>query len=356
MTEMRKGGNIVLAAPQVEATLRWLEDSETPDVDFLALLLNQSGKVDSDEDLVFYNQDTHPTGKVKLGSRSPGPHASQAMLVDLAGLPDTVARVLLVCSADGGDLSLVDRLHLVIRDRRGGSEIVRFNLTGGGQTALIAGEFYRRHAEWKFRAVDQGYARGLEGLAADYGVHVDGDTTAADRPTQDDNRPSRAAVSAGSDSVEVSMAGAATSDLTLSALVYSAEGELLDLVWFLHPAEFDDAIRLHRSPEAASSVPTGLSIELAELPAEAASIVLTASSFRRQQMSEHPDLTVQFADQRGVQWHSLPVPTSGQDRPSVLLAVLNRVTEQAWSLSPVLNFRTERSGLDLVAAGAQVLR
>ena len=37
---------------------------------------------------------------------------------------------------------------------------------------MIFGEVYRHGAEWKFRAVGQGFAGGLGPLATDYGVNV----------------------------------------------------------------------------------------------------------------------------------------------------------------------------------------
>ena len=37
---------------------------------------------------------------------------------------------------------------------------------------MVFGEVYRAGAEWKFRAVGQGWATGLAGIARDYGVNV----------------------------------------------------------------------------------------------------------------------------------------------------------------------------------------
>jgi tellurium resistance protein TerD len=37
---------------------------------------------------------------------------------------------------------------------------------------MIFGELYRHNNEWKFRAVGQGYASGLSGIAKDFGVNV----------------------------------------------------------------------------------------------------------------------------------------------------------------------------------------
>ena len=54
------------------------------------------------------------------------------------------------------------------------SEIARYDLSedASTETAMVFGELYRNGAEWKFRAVGQGYASGLAGIAKDYGVNV----------------------------------------------------------------------------------------------------------------------------------------------------------------------------------------
>ncbi len=53
-------------------------------------------------------------------------------------------------------------------------ELTRFDLSedASTETAMVFGELYRRGPEWKFRAVGQGYASGLAGIARDYGVNV----------------------------------------------------------------------------------------------------------------------------------------------------------------------------------------
>ena len=40
------------------------------------------------------------------------------------------------------------------------------------------GELYRRGDGWKFRAIGQGYASGLKGLAVDFGITVEDDEPA----------------------------------------------------------------------------------------------------------------------------------------------------------------------------------
>jgi tellurium resistance protein TerD len=53
-------------------------------------------------------------------------------------------------------------------------EIARYDLTedASTETAMIFGELYRHSGEWKFRAIGQGYASGLRGIAQDFGVNV----------------------------------------------------------------------------------------------------------------------------------------------------------------------------------------
>ena len=55
------------------------------------------------------------------------------------------------------------------------TEIVRYDLSedAASETTMVFSEIYRNGAEWKFRAVGQGYASGLHGIATDYGIVLD---------------------------------------------------------------------------------------------------------------------------------------------------------------------------------------
>jgi tellurium resistance protein TerD len=59
-------------------------------------------------------------------------------------------------------------------NQAGAAEIARYDLTedASTETAMVFGELYRNGADWKFRAVGQGYASGLAGIARDFGVNV----------------------------------------------------------------------------------------------------------------------------------------------------------------------------------------
>lgn len=54
------------------------------------------------------------------------------------------------------------------------TELARYDLSedASTETAMVFGELYRAGSEWKFRAVGQGCATGLAGIAKDFSVPV----------------------------------------------------------------------------------------------------------------------------------------------------------------------------------------
>ncbi|MGW2657605.1 VWA domain-containing protein [Streptomyces sp. NPDC001478] len=170
MTTLSKGANMPVPAPAVRAVLGWSAGPGVPDVDASTLLLDAGGRVRSDADFIFYNQPRHPSGAVRHLGKTAG---ADALEVALASLGPDVDRVALCASADGGPFGRVPGLHLRLLDAASGAELARFDMTAGDETAYVTGELYRRSGAWKFRAVGQGYATGLAGLATDFGITVD---------------------------------------------------------------------------------------------------------------------------------------------------------------------------------------
>ncbi|WP_282087479.1 VWA domain-containing protein [Streptomyces tendae] len=192
---LSKGANVPVDSPAVRVELVWSAGPGVPEVDASALLLTSAGRVRDDGDFVFYNQPRHTSGAVRhLGKRGgPGADAgvtSDAVEVDLRSVETAVERIVLCASADGGTFGHVPGLSLRVLDAATGTGLARFDITAGPETALVGGELYRRQGSWKFRAVGQGYAAGLAGLATDFGITVDDDappvataTPATTRPT-----------------------------------------------------------------------------------------------------------------------------------------------------------------------------
>ncbi|MGW5969939.1 VWA domain-containing protein [Streptomyces sp. NPDC055186] len=171
---MSKGSNLPVDAPVVRAELAWTAGAGVPDIDASALLLTAAGRVRNDGDFVFYNQPRHGSDAVThLGKRSAVGAATDTVEIDLRLLEPAVERIALCASSDGGNFGQVPGLVLRLIDAGAGVEIARFDMVAGTETAFIGGELYRRQGKWKFRAVGQGYASGLAGLATDFGITVD---------------------------------------------------------------------------------------------------------------------------------------------------------------------------------------
>ncbi|MFG3049519.1 TerD family protein [Kitasatospora sp. NPDC048239] len=177
---MAKGANIALPVAAVRAVLRWSATPGAPDVDASALLLGTDGRVRSDTDFVFYNQPRHPSGLVRhlpKQQTAGGAEIADTVEVELGKLPAEVDRVVLAGSSEGGSFRAVTGLRVLLYDAAGGEggpAIAEFAMLEADEvTALVAGELYRRAGAWKFRAVGQGYASGLIGLATDFGITVE---------------------------------------------------------------------------------------------------------------------------------------------------------------------------------------
>jgi tellurium resistance protein TerD len=185
-----KGGNVSLSkeAPGLSAVLVGLGwDVRTTtgadyDLDASALLLNASGKVASDAHFVFYNNLTSPDGSVEHTGDNltgEGEGDDESIKVNLAAVPADIERIVFPVSiheADtrGQSFGQVRNAFIRVVNQAGGQEIARYDLSedASSETAMVFGELYRHGGEWKFRAVGQGYASGLRGIASDFGVNV----------------------------------------------------------------------------------------------------------------------------------------------------------------------------------------
>ncbi|MET9732064.1 TerD family protein [Streptomyces sp. NPDC006458] len=168
--ELGKGGNTAVKDGPVTAELR----AEGEQVDLSALLVTADGRVRSDDDLVFYNQPEAESGAVRhLPADSAGPERVE---VHPGALPADVDRVVLVGSCDPDDTSRTFSAvrDVLVRARQDGAEPVDFRPPPllDGERAVLLMELYRRGPGWKLRAIGQGYADGLAGLATDFGIDV----------------------------------------------------------------------------------------------------------------------------------------------------------------------------------------
>ncbi|MFD8217643.1 TerD family protein [Streptomyces sp. NPDC059697] len=107
-----------------------------------------------------------------------------AVTADLVRVPADVDRVVVVASADPLQPGAVFTRAPLLTITQTGSPVRLFAAPDftSGETVVVLAELYRRDAGWKMRAVGQGYASGLAGLATDYGVDVESEPAATPVP------------------------------------------------------------------------------------------------------------------------------------------------------------------------------
>lgn len=168
MSELVPGGNLSL--PEGAVTVR-----VAGPFDVSALVTDAGGKVRGDADFVFYNQPSAP------GARLSG----DTLTVDPRRLRAGADRVTVVVSP-ADPATPLGRLPAPVLQVTGpgARPLARFAPPRPEQeTVLLLAEIYRRGDGWKLRALGQGYADGLAGLARDFGVDVVDETQAAPVPS-----------------------------------------------------------------------------------------------------------------------------------------------------------------------------
>jgi tellurium resistance protein TerD len=145
-------------------------------------MVGSSGKILSDGHFVFFNNLTSPDGSVEHTGDNltgEGEGDDEVIKVNLAGVPAECDKIVFTVSiydaeSRGQSFGQVRNAFIRVVNQTGGTEIARYDLSedASSETAMIFGEVYRNNAEWKFRAVGQGYSTGLAGIARDFGVNI----------------------------------------------------------------------------------------------------------------------------------------------------------------------------------------
>ena len=187
---LSKGGNVSLtkAAPNLTAVtvgLGWDARATTGadfDLDASALALGEDHKIKSDQYFIFFNNLRSPDGSIEhLGDNltGGGDGDDEQVKVDLSAVPPEISSIVFAVSIYEGDtrqqsFGQVRNAFIRVVNQADSVELARYDLTedASTETAMVFGELYRYNGEWKFRAIGQGYASGLRGIALDFGVNV----------------------------------------------------------------------------------------------------------------------------------------------------------------------------------------
>jgi len=187
---LSKGGNVNLSkeAPglnKIVVGLGWdarATDGAAFDLDASAFLVKLDGKVRSDSDFCFYNNKVVGDGAVQHtgdNTTGAGEGDDETVKVELGKIPADLDKVVFAVTIHEAEtrkqnFGQVNHAYIRIINQDGGQEIARYDLSEDAsvETAMIFGEIYRVGADWKFKAVGQGFAGGLGPLASSFGVSV----------------------------------------------------------------------------------------------------------------------------------------------------------------------------------------
>ncbi|MFE3543546.1 TerD family protein [Nocardia sp. NPDC059177] len=187
---LAKGGNVSLSKQtdnltKVSVGLGWDVRTTTGadhDLDASALATGANLKVLSDQHFVFYNNLRSPEGTIEHTGDNltgEGEGDDEVINVDLAATPPTITNIFFPVSihdaqARGQSFGQIRNAYIRVTEANTGVELARYDLSedASTETAMVFGELYRHNNEWKFRAIGQGYASGLAGIARDYGVNI----------------------------------------------------------------------------------------------------------------------------------------------------------------------------------------
>ncbi|QJS12614.1 TerD family protein [Streptomyces argyrophyllae] len=389
---MTPGSNIPLPAARVTVDV-----SAPVRLDVSGLLLTGDGKVRSDDDFIFYNQPAGPG----VAYRSGGGTAPDAVTVDTAAVPPEIEKIVVTASPDAaGQTFRGIEPTATIRDADGGAVLATFTPPQlGDETALVVVEIYRRAGQWKARAVGQGYANGLAGIATDFGVTVEEPAAAPAAPPQPAAAPVAAppqpaappaapAPGAGKinlDKGRVSLQKNQTVslikggrpllsqvrmglgwepafrgkdiDLDASVIAYGPQRNHVDSCYFGKLTILNGAIR--HSGDNLTGEGGGddevITVDLGRLPQEVTGLVFTVNSFSGQKFTEvakaYCRLVDDFSGEELVRFDL----TGAEPRTGVMMAKLIRQFSGEWDMTAMGEFVKARTVRNMVEPGARAL-
>lgn len=193
---LKKGGNISLAKAasasgstsglrKITVGLGWdarVTDGTEFDLDAVAFILGNTGKVRSNADFIFYNQPSGANGAVKhLGDNTTGEGEGddEQLEIDLTKIPNDVTKITFGVTihdaeARSQSFGMVENAFIRVVNNGDNTEITRYDLSEDAsmETAMVFAELYNRNGEWKFKAIGQGFSGGLGPLAQKFGVNL----------------------------------------------------------------------------------------------------------------------------------------------------------------------------------------
>ncbi|MEV5242252.1 TerD family protein [Streptomyces cinnamoneus] len=386
---MTPGSNIPLSVARVTV------DVTAPvRLDVSGLLLTANGKVRSDDDFVFYNQPSGPGVTHRAASGA----TPDAITVDTTAVPAAIEKIVVTASPDAAGATFAGtEPTATVRNADDGSVIATFTPPRlGTETALLVVEVYRRNGAWKVRAVGQGYANGLAGIATDFGVSVEEPAAAAPvtapapaaappMPAAAPPAPPAAPGKINLDKGKVSLRKNETVslvkggqpltrsvrmglgwepawnsraiDLDASVIAYGPDRNMIDACYFGRLQILNGAIQ--HSGDNLTGDGSGddetITVHMGGLPPEVTGLVFTVSSFNGQKFTEVAKAYCRLLDaQTGEELVRFDL-TGSEPKTGVLMCKFIRQFSGEWEMTAMGDYVKAKTVRDLVKPAAQAL-
>ncbi|OQY58373.1 MAG: chemical-damaging agent resistance protein C [Desulfobacteraceae bacterium 4572_88] len=152
------------------------------DLDAAAFMTKEDGKVASDNDFIFYNNNKDAADSVMhLGDNltGEGEGDDEQIKIALDKVPPQTQKIAFTVTihdaeARSQNFGQVSNAFIRIVNEATGEELMRYDLSEdySVETALVVAELYRHGAEWKFNAIGSGFQGGLAALCNSFGITV----------------------------------------------------------------------------------------------------------------------------------------------------------------------------------------
>ncbi|GGV11809.1 transport-associated protein [Kitasatospora herbaricolor] len=401
-TVLTQGGNAPLTAARVT-----VEVTAPKALDVSGLLLTDAGKVRSDADFVFFNAPNGPG----VSHRPASGGAADAITIDTRAVPAGITKIVVTASPDEAGTTFAGiEPTATVRDADTGAVLVTFTPPRlDRETALVVVEVYQRGGAWKVRAVGQGYANGLAGIATDFGVSVEEEPAPAARAAQTPPPPAQAPatqappmpntppaappapatapsftkvtldkgrvnlVKGGSVSLEkngkpflssVRMGlgweparGGRNVDLDASCIAFDAQRNKIETAWFMKLSIFNGAIA--HSGDNLTGEGTGddesITVHLDGLPPEAVGLVFVVNSFSGQKFTDVKNAYCRLLDAGSGQELVRFDLTSSEPHTGVVMCKLVRQFSGEWVMTAIGEYVDAKTARAMVKPASAML-
>jgi len=152
------------------------------DLDASVFLINKMGRT-TPEGFIFYNNLIGPDNcVVHQGDNRTGEGEGddEQIYIDLDLIPADIEKIAITVTIDsassrGQNFGMVENAFCRLVNTETDKEEVHFDLGEdfSVETAVVIGEIYKHNGDWKFNAIGQGFAGGLQALCRNYGLDAE---------------------------------------------------------------------------------------------------------------------------------------------------------------------------------------